>query len=181
MSERAPRTAVNCTDQWDDGMLQPGDPAAVMAWEQARERLAAAHLFWVATVRVGGGAPPVRPVLAVWVEGRLCSTPNRTRAKAHNIAADPHVAVTTTTEEIDFIVEGTAAPVTGEAELEQVAEAYRTKYGWPVTVQDGELYAPFGAPAAGPPPYRAFAVTPEVIFALGTNETLAPRSTRWRF
>ena len=71
--------------------------------------------------------------------------------------------------------------MTDPAELEQVVEAYQAKYGWPLTVQDGALYAPFGAPAAGPPPYRPYAVTPDVIFAMGTDETLAPRSTRWRF
>lgn len=181
MSEQGPRTAVNCTDQWDDDTTKPADPAAVIPWEQAQDRLAAARLFWVATVREGGGAPHVRPVFAVWIDGRLYSTTNGTRAKARNLAADPHVAFTTTTEEIDFIVEGTAAPVTVEAELERVVEAYNAKYGWPLTVRDGELYAPFGAPAAGPPPYRPYAVTPEVIFAMGTNEAFAPRSTRWRF
>jgi hypothetical protein len=181
MAERVPRSAVNCTDQWDDDAMQPADPAAVMPWEQAQERLAAARLYWVATVRAGGGAPHVRPVFAVWVDGRLCSTTNGARAKARNLAADPHVTFTTTTDEIDFIVEGTAAFVTGEAELERVAEAYRAKYGWPLTVHEGELYAPFGAPAAGPPPYRPYAVYPEVVFGMGTNETLAPRSTRWRF
>lgn len=181
MSERPPRTAVNCTDQWDDDAMQPADPDDVMRWEDARDRLAAADLYWVATVRAGGGAPHVRPVFAVWVDGLLCSTTNGARAKARNLAADPHVAFTTRTDEIDFIVEGTAAPVTDEAMLERIADAYRAKYGWPLTVRAGELYAPFGAPAAGPPPYRPYAVTPEVIFAMGTSEALGPRSTRWRF
>jgi Uncharacterized protein conserved in bacteria (DUF2255) len=71
--------------------------------------------------------------------------------------------------------------LTVDAELERVVEAYRAKYGWPLTVRDGELHAPFAAPAAGPPPYQAYAVTPEVIFGMGTDEALAPRSTRWRF
>lgn len=180
MSERAPSSAVNCTDQWADGASRPADPAAVMPWEQARQRLAAARLYWVATVRAGGG-PHVRPVFAVWVDGLLYSTTNGARAKARNLAADPRVAFTTTTEEIDFVVEGTAAPVTDAAELERVAEAYRAKYGWPLTVEDGELHAPFGAPAAGPPPYRPYAVTPSVIFAMGTDDAFAPRSTRWSF
>ncbi|HEX5120142.1 MAG TPA: pyridoxamine 5'-phosphate oxidase family protein [Pseudonocardiaceae bacterium] len=181
MAEREPLSAVNCTDQWNDNAMQPADPGAVLDWEQARERLAAARLFWVATVRAGGGAPHVRPVFAVWIDGRLYSTTNGTRAKARNLAADPHVAITTSTDEIDFIVEGTAAPVTDEAELAQVVDAYGAKYGWPLSVRDGALHAPFAAPAAGPPPYRPYAVTPEVIFGMGTNDALAPRSTRWRF
>ncbi|OLT12074.1 hypothetical protein BJF78_25090 [Pseudonocardia sp. CNS-139] len=152
----------------------------MIPWEQAVERLAAADVYWVATVRPDG-APHVRPVFAVWVDGRLYSTTNGARAKARNIAADPRVTFTTRTRDVDLVVEGTAAPVTDEAEMERVAEAYRAKYGWPLTLRDGELHAPFGAPAAGPPPYRPYAVTPEVVYGMGIDDALAPRSTRYRF
>jgi len=181
MGERGPVSAVNCTHHWHDSALHPADPDAVIAWEVARDRLAAATLFWAATVRTRDGAPHVRPVLAVLIDGRLYSTTNGERAKARNLAADPRVSFATTTEEIDFIVEGTTAPVTDPGELERVAEAYRDKYGWPVTVRGSELYAPYGAPAAGPPPYRPYVVTPDVIFGLGTSDALASRSTRWQF
>lgn len=181
MPERRPTTAVNCTDQWDDDAMHPARRDDVLAWNDARDRLAAASLYWVATVRPGGGAPHVRPVFAVWIDDQLYSTTNRDRAKARNLTADPHVAVTSSTADIDFVVEGTAALVTGEDDLERVAAAYRAKYGWPLTLRDGELYAPFGAPAAGPPPYVPYVVTPETILALGTNDALAPLSTRWRF
>jgi nitroimidazol reductase NimA-like FMN-containing flavoprotein (pyridoxamine 5'-phosphate oxidase superfamily) len=181
MAERMPRGAVNCTHQWNDDALQPADPAAVLDWQQAGERLAAARQFWVASVRAGSGAPHVRPVFAAWVDGRLYSTSNGSKAKARNLATNPHVAVTTSTEEIDFVVEGTAAFVTDEAELERVFEAYRAKYGWPHAVRDGGFHAPFAAPEAGPPPYLPYAVTPEVVYGLGTSEALAPLSTRWHF
>jgi hypothetical protein len=181
MTERQPSTAVNCTDQWDDDAMQPADRDDVIPWDEARDRLAAADLYWFATVRASGGAPHVRPVFAVWIDGLLCSTTNGARAKARNLAADPHVAFTTRTDGIDFIVEGTAAAVNGKSMLERVADAYRAKYGWPLDVRGGELYAPFGAPAAGPPPYRPYTVTPDVIYGLGTDEAFAPRSTRWRF
>jgi nitroimidazol reductase NimA-like FMN-containing flavoprotein (pyridoxamine 5'-phosphate oxidase superfamily) len=153
----------------------------VIEWAQARDRLAAARLFWVATVRAGGGAPHVRPVFGVWIDGRLYSTTNGSRAKARNLAADPHVAVTTSTDEIDFVIEGTAALVTDESEMRQVIEAYGAKYGWPLTAREDGFYAPFAAPAAGPPPYRPYAVTPEVVFGMGTTNELAPRSTRYQF
>lgn len=181
MTERVPRSAVNCTDTWDDNALRPADPDALLDWQEARERLAAARLYWVATVRAGSGAPHVRPVFAVWTDGRLYSTSNPARAKARNLAADPHIAVTTSTDEIDFIVEGTASPVTDEAELDRVVEAYGAKYGWPLTRHGGELHAPFAAPAAGPPPYQPYAVTPEVVYGMGTNDALAHRCTRWHF
>jgi hypothetical protein len=33
----------------------------------------------------------------------------------------------------------------------------------------------------GPPPYEGYEVTLVVVFGFGTDETLAPRSTRWTF
>jgi Pyridoxamine 5'-phosphate oxidase len=119
--------------------------------------------------------------LAVLVDGVLYSTTNRGARKARNLAANSRFAVTVSTDEIDFIVEGTAAPVTDDATLARVADAYHAKYGWPVTVRNGAFHAPFGAPTAGPPPYQPYALAPDVIYGLGTTETYALRSTRWRF
>jgi uncharacterized pyridoxamine 5'-phosphate oxidase family protein len=181
MPDRQPRSALNCTDQWDQDALQPADPGTVLDWTQARERLAAARLFWVATVRAGSGTPHVRPVLGVWLDDRLYSTTNASRAKARNMAANPHIAATTSTDEMDFIIEGTAAPVTDDAEMQQVIQAYDTKYGWPLTAREDGFYAPFAAPAAGPPPYQPYVITPQVIFGMGTSAALAPLSTRYQF
>jgi len=180
MPEREPRTTENIANQFDDDMLQPADPASVISWSEARDRLADGRLFWWATTGPEG-RPHVRPVLAVLVDGVLYSTTSSNARKARNLAANPQCAFTVSTEEIDFILEGSATPVLDGATLERVAEAYRTKYGWPVTVREGAFHAPFGAPTAGPPPYQPHALTPEVIFGLGTNETYAMRSTRWRF
>ena len=173
-------TAENCTHQYADDALQPGDPTAVMPWSDAVERLSAARLFWLATVHPDG-RPHVRPLFAAWVDGRLCTTSNPTARKARHLAADPRCSATTTTDRVDFIVEGTAAPVTDPAMVERVFEAYRAKYGWPAGIVDGAYDAPFGAPTAGPPPYQPYAITPHIVYGIGTDEELAPRSTRWRF
>jgi pyridoxine/pyridoxamine 5'-phosphate oxidase len=180
MPEREPRSAENIANQYDDDTLQPSDPAAVIPWAEARDRLAEGRLYWWATTRPDG-QPHVRPVFAVLVDGVLYSTTNRTAHKASNLAANPRFACTVTTDQIDFILEGTAAQVTDDTTLERVAEGYHSKYGWPVTVRAGAFHAPFGAPTAGPPPYQPYALTPEVIYGLGTTETYNLRSTRWRF
>jgi hypothetical protein len=65
--------------------------------------------------------------------------------------------------------------------LQSVRDAYEAKYGWPPEVRDGAFDAPYGAPTAGPPPYHVFRIEPEVVFAFGTGDATAPRSTRWRF
>lgn len=180
MAEREPVSAQNCTSQYDDHALLPADPAAVIPWAEARDRLAASDFYWLATV-APDGHPHVRPVLAVWVDGALYSTTNPDTPKGRSLAAHPPCAVTTSTDGIDLVVEGVAARVLDDAALHRVAEAYRVKYDWPVTVRDGAFDAPYGAPSAGPPPYQPYAVTPTVVFGLGTNENFAPRSTRWRF
>jgi hypothetical protein len=49
-------------------------------------------------------------------------------------------------EDMRIVLEGTASPVRGDAMLNQVAEAYRSKYNWPVTVVTGGFDAPYAAP-----------------------------------
>jgi nitroimidazol reductase NimA-like FMN-containing flavoprotein (pyridoxamine 5'-phosphate oxidase superfamily) len=89
------------------------------------------------------GRPHVRPVLAVWVDGALYSTSTKASRKGRNLAADPRCTVTARTDTMDVVLEGTATQVTSEDALRQVAEAYRAKYGWPVTVTNGAFDAPY--------------------------------------
>ncbi|HEY8545472.1 MAG TPA: pyridoxamine 5'-phosphate oxidase family protein, partial [Acidimicrobiales bacterium] len=172
--------AENCTHQYDDGALQPGDPTAVIPWPDAEARLSAARLFWLATIDPDG-SPHVRPVFATWVDGMLCTTSNPSARKGRNLAADGRCSASTSTDEVDFVVEGTAAPVTDPDLVERIFDAYRAKYGWPAAVVEGGYDAPFGAPTAGAPPYRPYALTPRTVYGIGTSDELAPRSTRWRF
>jgi len=180
VAEPAPPRAENCTNQYDDNVLHPPDRALVLDWPDALAQLSAAGTYWFATVHPDG-RPHVRPVFAVWVDGKLCTTTSPAARKGRNLALNGQCACTAATDGIDFVVEGTAAEITDRGLLERVAEAYRTKYGWPVTLVDGAFDAPFGAPAAGPPPYQPHAIAPRTIYGFGTDERHAPRSTRWRF
>src|ERR1044072_447517 len=94
MSERVPTSAVNITETWDDNVLKKGDPGDVIPWAEVRDRIGRASNYWVTTVR-RSGAPHVRPVFAVWVEGLLVSTTNGSRAKARNLDANPPVSFAT--------------------------------------------------------------------------------------
>lgn len=181
MPEREPVSAENCTWEYEGNELVPADPSLVIPWSEARDRLAASDgFYWFTTVRPSG-QPHVRPALAVWVDGLVCSTTNASTRKGRNLAENPRCTVALARDGIDLVVEGTAAWVDDDALLQRIAEAYHSKYSWPVTVQDGAFDAPYGAPSAGPPPYRPYAVTPRVVYGLGTNDHFAPRSTRWRF
>lgn len=181
MTEREPVSTENCTLQYEDGRLQPRGQGGVIDWAEGRERIAASVGYWVATVGSGGG-PHVRPVFGVWLDGAWCSTSNPDTRKARNLDARPAMSISASTDGLDLVIEGTAAWVDDEDLLARIAAAYQDKYGWPLTLRDdGAFDAPYGAPAAGPPPYRPYAVAPTVVFGLGTDESHAPRSTRWRF
>ncbi len=158
--------------------IRPEDERPV-PWEEAAEHLAAADTFWLATARPDGH-PHVRPILAVWVDDALhfvSSTTSRTWA---NLARNPPCSISTGTPGLDLVVEGDAVRVTDDARLRRVADAYESRYGWPVAIRDGAFHAE-GAPTAGPPPFHIFALLATKAYGFGTDEHFDDRSTRWRF
>lgn len=166
-----PRAAVRLTDDEDE---------APLPWSEARRRLVDGRFYWLAT-RPAERGPHVRPVLAVWVGGVLHTTSSPNARKAQALAADGRCSLSLSTEGLDLVYEGEAVHVTDAGDLERIGAAYVEKYGWPVTVRDGAFHAPYGAPTAGPPPYDAYAIRPHRVFAFGTDDALAPRSTRFTF
>jgi hypothetical protein len=155
-------------------------PTTPMPWSEGQRRLAGAMTYWFATTG-GGGRPHVRPVLGVWVDGKLHTTTSPAAVKARILQANDRCSFSISAEAVDIVLEGRAARVVDEAHLQRVAAAYDEKYAWPPTVVDGRFDAPYGAPTAGPPPYEVYEITPEVVFGFGTDDEHAPRSTRWRF
>jgi hypothetical protein len=101
------------------------------------------------------GRPHVRPILGLWLDGGFYFITAETSRKARNLAADPRCAITsssTTSPAVDFIVEGDAVKVTGNAKVRWVADAFAATMQWPLEVRDGAVMGP-NAPTAGPPPY----------------------------
>lgn len=119
------------------------------------------------------------PVFGVWIDDALYFTSGETSRKAKNLVRSPHCVITASVPTLDLIVEGEAMKVTNEAKLHRVVDAYASKYGWRLTVRDGTLFADFGAPSAGPPPYDAYELTPSMAFGFGIVEPFG--ATRWRF
>ncbi|RNL87627.1 pyridoxamine 5'-phosphate oxidase family protein [Halostreptopolyspora alba] len=158
---------------------EPFDPAGGTPepWERALTELAGAQTYWLSTV-CPEGRPHAVPLLAVVVGGTVHFCASGRSRKARNLDADARCVITTSGPGLDLVVQGEAAPLTGAAELGDVAGSYATKYGWSPTARDGALWAE-GAPTAGPPPYRVYAVVPTVVFGFPTDESSTP--TRWRF
>jgi hypothetical protein len=80
--------------------------------------------------------------------------------------------------DLDLAIEGTVARVTDGPTLARLAERYAAQ-GWPATVGEGALTAPYSAPSAGPPPWDLYVVTPLTAFGVATAEPFG--AMRWRF
>jgi len=152
------------------------------SWGEVRDRFAEERWYWLATTGPGG-RPQARPMLAVWLRGKVYSTTNPGAAKARNLRRHPECSLAGRSPGLDIVLEGPVSWVSGRAEAEDVAAAYRDKYDWPVTLTDENMFdAPYGAPTAGSPPYRVYEITPSLVYAFGTGEDFPGlRSTRFRF
>lgn len=152
-----------------------------LSWDEVREQLAAERSYWVATAGPGN-RPHVRPVLAVWLHDKIYSTTSPAAVKGRNLQLHPECSLTARAAAIDIVVEGSTSWVDDRDLLESIGAAYDSKYGWPVTIRPDNMFdAPYGAPTAGHPPYRAYEIAPQVVYAFGTDDNLGGRSTRFRF
>ena len=132
------------------------------------------HTSWLATTNADG-SPHVMPVGALWVEDAYYFTSGPGTRKSRNLV-DPRCVITIATREFDLVIEGEAAKVTDQAELELVVRAFG-EGDWHPEVRDGAFFAEFSAPSAGPPPWHVYRVRPKTIYALGTAEPYG--ATRW--
>ena len=108
------------------------DPGAVATpWSQTREALESAELFWISTVRPDG-RPHVTPLVAVWLDDAIYFSTGQAEQKALNLRANPHVVLTTGcstwNEGLDVAAEGSAVPVTDDAQLTRLAQAWSAKW-----------------------------------------------------
>ena len=108
------------------------DPDAVATgWDQTRQVLESAEVFWISTVRADG-RPHVTPCAAVWLDGTIYFDTGATQQKAINLRANPHVILTTGCNHwdrgLDVVIEGDAVQVTDDNLLSRLAEVWATKW-----------------------------------------------------
>jgi hypothetical protein len=161
----------------------------VMPWATALKRLehpAPAQNHWLATVQPDG-RPHLMPIIAYWIDGAFHFLAGEGTRKGRNLAADDRCVIGTgnlTMPSLDLIVEGRARPVTDEATVRRLAEAFGGE-DWPLEARGADIYGPHG-PTAGPPPYSIYRLEPTKVFGLpgmhgmfDTDEWHKP--TRWTF
>jgi nitroimidazol reductase NimA-like FMN-containing flavoprotein (pyridoxamine 5'-phosphate oxidase superfamily) len=148
----------------DARFSEPG--ATATPWSQTREALESAELFWVSTVR-RDGRPHVTPLVAVWLDDAIHFCTGQAEQKALNLRANPRVVLTTGcstwNEGLDVAVEGSAVPVTDDAQLTRLAQAWSAKWDgrWRYQVQGGRFHQPQGGEVV------VYSVTPAKVLAFG--------------
>ena len=80
------------------------DERPLTTWAEARQRLAEAEWYWLATLRPGG-RPHVMPVLAVWLEGALYFSTGAASRKCNNLARNPHCVIAVGSDAFHLVVE----------------------------------------------------------------------------
>ena len=109
------------------------NPKGLLPWSHVEQRLTAAKNYWLCSVNPGPaqGSPHAVPKWAVWVDGKLYFDGSPETRHARNIAQNPQVSVHLESGDDVVILNGVARAVGKPgAELgEQVASAYRAKYG----------------------------------------------------
>jgi general stress protein 26 len=168
----------------DARFSQPG--ASPTSWNDARQALEQAQLFWLTTVRADG-RPHVTPLVAVWLDGAIYFGTGADEQKAHNLRANSHVILMTGCNQwdrgLDVVVEGDAARVTDDALLQRLADAWAAKWDgqWQYEVHDGNLRRRFqaaGGAAGQAGDAMVFSVAPAKILAFGKGTF---SQTRHRF
>jgi hypothetical protein len=151
-----------------------------LAWNDVRKCFDKEKWYWVGTTRNEGRAH-IRPVLAIWLNDKIYSTTSPNARKGRNLEQHNNCAIAARGKAMDIVVEGSTRWIDDTRILRRVVKAYKGKYGWPVTItEENMLDAPYGAPTAGPPPYRVYEITPKLVYAFGTRNNLGMRSTRFK-
>ena len=155
------------TTELDTRFSEPG--AQPTSWEQTRQLIEQADLFWISTVRADG-RPHVTPLVAVWLDDTLYFCTGAEEQKGHNLSVNQQVALTTGGNDwqggVDVVIEGRAVNVSDHALLTRLANAWAGKWDgrWRFRAGTAGFEHPDGGTAL------VFAVTPTKIlaFAKGT-------------
>ena len=168
MSEREP------TAELAEGFSSPD--ATARPWTEVVDVLTRSEMFWLSTVR-RDGRPHVTPLPAIWLDGRLHFCTGSEEQKSKNLESDARCILTTGTNALhsglDVVVEGTAARVTDNAQLQRLAALWKSKLDWDFEVGDGEFRDPDGRHGL------VFGVAPAKVLAFGKGEPYS--QTRYRF
>ncbi len=155
------------TTELDAIYSDPGTTAT--SWDETRQVLENAELFWIATVRADG-RPHMTPLVAVWLDDALHFCTGEAEVKAINLRSNHNVILMTGCNSWesgqDVVVEGQAVRVTERDSLQRLAAAWARKW-------DGRWEYEVGASGFQGDEHDdvlVFSVRPAKVFAFAKGE-----------
>ena len=141
----------------------------MLAWEFVEQRLTDASNYWVASIGPGG-APHVRPVDGVWVDGALCFGGSPETRWVRNLQHDRRISVHLPDDDEAIILEGNAELVSAADHplAAPSTRATRAKYPQYYSAEDEPSFRPF------------WMLRPETAYAW-TLSGFPQNMTRWQF
>jgi general stress protein 26 len=165
---------IEPTAELNEGFSEP--EATARPWTEVVDVLSRSEMFWLSTVR-RDGRPHVTPLPAIWLDGALHFCAGAGEQKAKNLESNSRCILTTGTNQmrsgLDVVVEGTAVRVTDEAQLQRLAEIWKSKLDWEFAVAQGAFRDPMGRTGL------VFGITPAKVLSFGKGEPFS--QTRYRF
>jgi nitroimidazol reductase NimA-like FMN-containing flavoprotein (pyridoxamine 5'-phosphate oxidase superfamily) len=177
MSEITDKPITTLDPRYSDPKATPTD------WSATLQMIEQAELFWLATVREDG-RPHVTPAVAVWLDGEVYFGTGEAEQKAFNLRANRHVSLMTGRADwqrgLDVVIEGDAARVTDQGQLERLAQAWAPKWDgrWRFLARDGCFYQ-YDDNEVLPYVTHVFAVRPTRIYAYSEGDPFS--HTRYQF
>ena len=150
--------------------------ASASSWDDVRDLVDKAELFWISTVR-SDGRPHVTPLPAVWDNGAIYFCTGADEQKSGNLARNSSCVLTTGNNVgksgLDVVIEGSAERVTDEVLLRRLAGAWESKYqgDWHFDVANGAFQGDGGEALV-------FEVVPAKVLAFAKGDFA---QTRFRF
>jgi hypothetical protein len=140
------------------GTLPAGEGSGLLPWSWVEERLIGSRHYWLATVN-SVGIPHLMPVWAIWLENELWFSSSNGSQKARNLSAEGHCVLANDDPVNPVVVRGRARRVTERDELEKMLAAENAKYE-----------SDYGLEMLDPESNSVFALRPEWVFALDSND-----------
>jgi general stress protein 26 len=150
--------------------------ASASSWDDVRDLVDKAELFWISTVR-SDGRPHVTPLPAVWDNGAIYFCTGADEQKSVNLARNSSCVLTTGNNAwksgLDVVIEGSAERVTDDVLLRRLAGAWESKYqgDWHFDVANGAFQGDGGEALV-------FEVVPAKVLAFAKGDFA---QTRFRF
>ncbi len=145
------------------GIVAENEGEGLLPWSWARERLAKARNYFIATT-CPDGRPHLTVIWGLFLDDQFLFSTGRQSRKGRNLAANARCSVAPEGAEEAVLLEGTVSELADDALRARWGTEYQAKYDWDVSKMSEPVYV----------------VKPVRVFGQ-IEETFTQSATRWTF